>query len=273
MTQIVTPSTTPQDAQRFPLVPVHQENGELWVDARTLHAALQVGRDFSNWVKARIEEVGAVEGEEFIVLDGSPNLASKWGGSNRRDYWLSLDLAKEVAMLERNEIGKAIRRYFIQFEREARAQTLALPNFSDPVQAARAWADECEARQLEAHAREAAEQQLATLAPQAEQFQALMSADGTYSMAEAAKILRTGEVRLFKLLRDRRILMDGQRSGPEHHNVPYQEYLERDYFRLITRPRPDGKRLTYTTRVTAKGLAWLQKGMTQQGLLPLARPA
>lgn len=250
------------------LLPVHQERGELWADARTLHAALQVGRDFGTWIQGRLTEVDAQEGVEFIVLENSPVPGKTSGGRPRRDYWLSLDLAKEVAMLERSEIGKQIRRYFIQAEKAQRA--LALPNFSDPVQAARAWADEREARQLEEQARSLAEQQVAALAPQAEQFQALMSADGTYSVAEAAKILGTGEMRLFKLLRERHILMEKGRSGAEHHNVPYQQYIDRGYFQLITRPRPDGERVTYTTRVTAKGLAWLQRNMAQQQLLPVA---
>lgn len=262
---IVPESNTPQAAQRFPLIPIHQENGDLWVDARTLHAALRVGRDFSNWIKGRLEEVDAQEGAEYIVLDGSPNLASKWGGSNRRDYWLSLDLAKEIAMLERNEIGKAIRRYFIQAEKELRAR----PNINPPSypEALRQLADTLEAKaQTEAA--------LALAAPKAKVYDALMSADGTYAVGDAAKILGTGEVRLFQLLRDKKILMDKATSGYEHHNLPYQQYLERGYFTVITRPRPgNDTKVTKTTRVTAKGLAWLQKNMTEQGLLPLARPA
>lgn len=253
------------------LIPVHQEHGQFWADARTLHAALQVGRDFSNWIRSRLDETGAIEGEEFIVLDGSPVLVNGFNPKPRRDYWLSLDLAKEVAMLERSDVGKQIRRYFIQAEKQLRAHVLTLPDFTDPVVAARAWADAQEGRMLEAQARELAEQRAAELEPQAQQFQALMSADGTYSVSEAAKILGTGEGRLFRLLRERGILMDGARSGVEHHNVPYQQYLDAGYFQIVTRPRPDGKRVTYTTRVTAKGLAWLQRKMAQQQLLP-ARP-
>lgn len=242
------------------LLPVHQERGELWADARTLHATLKVGRDFSNWIRGRLEEVDAKEGEEFIVLDGSPDLAKTLGGRPRRDYWLHLDLAKEIAMLERTEIGKAVRRYFIEAEKRLRRQ-LVLPDFTDPVQAARAWADakESETRALAAQAE--AQQLVQELAPQAEQFQALMSAQGTYSVGEAAKLLGTGEMRLFATLRGRGVLMDKHRSGPEHHNVPYQRYLDAGYFELITRPRPDGARVTYTTRVTARGLAWLEKGL------------
>ncbi len=102
-----------------------------------------------------------------------------------------------------------------------------------------------------------------------------MSADGSYSVADAAKILGTGEVRLFKLLRERQILMDGARSGVEHHNVPYQRYVDAGYFTVITRSRPSGEgpRISYTTRVTPGGLAWLQRSMEKQGLLPLGRPA
>lgn len=107
----------------------------------------------------------------------------------------------------------------------------------------------------------------AILAPKAEQFQALMEAKGTYSVAEAAKLLHTGENRLFKLLRERQIFQDGHRSGGDHHNVPYQRYLDAGYFELRTRPRPDGKQVTYTPRVTPKGLAWLERGMREQMLL------
>lgn len=243
------------------LIPVHQENGELWADARTLHAALQVGRDFSTWIQGRLAEVDARETEEFVVLDGSPVAGNGFNPKPRRDYWLTLDLAKEIAMLERNEIGKQIRRYFIEAEKQLRAKaSFALPStLSEALQLA--------ADQARENERLTAEN--AVLAPQAQQFQALMQADGTYSMAGAAKLLGTGEVRLFALLRERHILMDKRRSGAENHNVPYQQYLERGYFTVVTSPRPDGLKVTHTTRVTTKGLAWLERNMRQQRLLPV----
>lgn len=102
-------------------------------DARDLHQFLSVGRDFSNWIKARIEQYGFIEGEDYspILANSygaesdvcSPDLASKTerrGGHNRTDYHLTLDTAKELAMVENNEQGRQVRRYFIAMEREAR---------------------------------------------------------------------------------------------------------------------------------------------------------
>ena len=115
----------------------------------------------------------------------------------------------------------------------------------------------------------------ALLAPKAQVYDALMDADGTYAVGDAAKLLGTGELRLFALLRERQVLMDKKRSGAEHHNLPYQRYLDAGYFTVVTRPRPNGEggKVSQTPRVTAKGLAWLQRSMSRQGLLPLGRSA
>ena len=87
------------------------------VNARELHAFLEVGKDFSNWMRDRIQQYGFVENQDFVC---SPILASKKqdarGGHNRKEYHLSLDMAKELAMVERNDKGKQARQYFIECE-------------------------------------------------------------------------------------------------------------------------------------------------------------
>ncbi|MGE3682057.1 MAG: antA/AntB antirepressor family protein [Bdellovibrionales bacterium] len=78
------------------------------VNARDVHAFLGVGRDFSNWIKGRIEEFGFVQGTDFEIFD-SPDLADQTGrGGDRRSkhYALTLSMAKELCMVERNEQGK-----------------------------------------------------------------------------------------------------------------------------------------------------------------------
>lgn len=87
--------------------------------ARALHKALGVGRDFTNWIKGRIDQYGFIAGTDFIRVENlsTPRRASaKTRQQVEHDYLLSLDMAKEVAMVERNEQGRAVRRYFIQCE-------------------------------------------------------------------------------------------------------------------------------------------------------------
>lgn len=90
------------------------------VDARRLHEFLKVRRDFSTWVKGRVQEYGFVEGEDFITFD-SPDLVNQTSrGGDRRSiaYILTLDMAKELAMVERTPRGRQARRYFIDCERQ-----------------------------------------------------------------------------------------------------------------------------------------------------------
>ncbi|MEN4919687.1 antA/AntB antirepressor family protein [Achromobacter spanius] len=89
-------------------------------NARDLHAFLEVGKDFSNWIKDRIDQYEFVENQDFVC---SPVLASEGrGGHNRKDYHLTLDMAKELSMVERNAKGKQARRYFIECERRLHDQ-------------------------------------------------------------------------------------------------------------------------------------------------------
>ena len=90
------------------------------VNARDLHAFLEVGRDFSNWIKNRIEAYGFAENVDYVTAQNlrSPNLASsKSRPQLATDYLVSIDMAKELAMVERTEKGRQVRRYFIECEK------------------------------------------------------------------------------------------------------------------------------------------------------------
>ena len=119
------------------LIAIHQQsvnNQPLpTVSARELHRFLEVGRDFSNWIKGRIEEFGYESGRDFIAITGSPDLANQKGrGGDRRsiEYHLTLDMAKELAMIERSPMGRVARKYFIKCEQLARE---AVPLLLDTV--------------------------------------------------------------------------------------------------------------------------------------------
>lgn len=96
------------------------------VNARDLHAFLEVGKDFSTWIKDRIQQYGFLEGQDF-ALHLLPNFGEKGQGRPSKEYAISLDMAKELAMVERNDKGKEARRYFIECERRAKAAELGAP--------------------------------------------------------------------------------------------------------------------------------------------------
>lgn len=88
---------------------------QLLVNARDLHAFLEVGRDFSNWIKARIFDYDFQENQDYVVFANFGE--NPQGGRPTTDYHLTLDMAKELSMVERNSKGKQARRYFIDCEK------------------------------------------------------------------------------------------------------------------------------------------------------------
>jgi phage anti-repressor protein len=110
------------------LVPVYaDEENDRFVNARELHAFLDVGKDFSNWVKERIEKYGFEEGTDYVqIIANSGENSELISGRGRptKDYLLTLDAAKEIAMVENNEKGRMVRRYFIEVEKRARRYAL-----------------------------------------------------------------------------------------------------------------------------------------------------
>ena len=92
------------------------------VNARDLHTFLELGRDFSNWIKARIAQYGFEEGEDFILIRQNGRTKNQGGDRRSMNYFITLDMAKELAMVERNEKGKQARRYFIDCEKQLHEQ-------------------------------------------------------------------------------------------------------------------------------------------------------
>lgn len=85
-------------------------------NARDLYKFLGSGREFATWIKTRIEQYSFIDGEDFLTILSKTSKGTK-GGRPTTDYHLTLDMAKELAMVENNEKGRQIRRYFISLER------------------------------------------------------------------------------------------------------------------------------------------------------------
>ena len=121
------------------LITITEQRGIQLVDARELHRKLQTRRDFSNWIKGRIQEYGFIENEDYFTenqwfakIGESKDIENKnftnIGGDRRsKNYFLTINMAKELAMVERNEWGRKIRRYFIEMEKIAQQSIIKMP--------------------------------------------------------------------------------------------------------------------------------------------------
>ena len=94
-------------------------------NARELHTFLEIQTRYNDWIKNRISEYGFIQDEDYLVITERTN------GRPRKEYHITLDMGKELSMVERNERGRQIRQYFIRCERTLKAlqqpQQLALP--------------------------------------------------------------------------------------------------------------------------------------------------
>ena len=81
-------------------------------DARELHSFLNSERQYANWIQDRITQYGFIENQDYIVK------TTHTGRRPRKEYFVTLDMAKELCMVENNDKGKEARRYFIKCEKE-----------------------------------------------------------------------------------------------------------------------------------------------------------
>ena len=100
------------------LIPLHSQtidgNAVETVNARELHAFVESKQEFANWIKNRIEKYGFIENYDFLItLSKTPN-----GGRPSQEYYITLDMAKQLAMVENNEKGTQVRKYFIECEKQ-----------------------------------------------------------------------------------------------------------------------------------------------------------
>lgn len=164
-------------------------------------------------------------------------------------------LDKRQSMAVSAALNTALLMRVIDRWQELEASQPALPDFSNPIEAARAWADAKESEQkLLIEAKENA--------PKVEFFEQVTGSKDTVDMAQAAKVLNMGIGRnkLFELLRDNKVL--------QQNNQPYQKYIDCGYFRVIeskfTKPTGDTS-INLKTVVYQKGLNHIRKLINKEG--------
>ena len=203
------------------------------VSARELHEKLNIGTAFKDWFP-RMCEYGFVEGVDFC---SKLSETSSKGGRPAKDADISVDMAKQICMIQRTPEGKQCRQYLIDLEK--------------------AWNTP---EQIMARALRVAEQTIASLntkvlemKPKADFFDAVADSKTAISMNDVAKVLNFkgyGRNKLFEFLRNKGIL--------DRYNVPYQRYVDCGWFRVIEQkymvngePQVSTKTLVYQKGVDA----------------------
>lgn len=240
------------------------ESGNQVVSARELHKFLESKQEFANWIKNRIDKYGFVENQDFEVFDNFINNPN--GGRPLKEYALTIDMAKELAMVEGNEKGKQARRYFIECERLAKqlinTQQPALPLKNQlQLDILNSAGDENQVLyallEYEKQYVKPLELENEAMKPKAEFYDIVADSTDTFTMNEVAKnvnIKGLGRNKMFAFLRYHKILM--------LNNDPYQRYVDAGYFRSIQSTwidKSNGRHIYFKTVVFQRGIEFIAK--------------
>ena len=205
------------------------------VSARDLHKIVGSTERFANWFERQLQ-FGFVENEDFTGCKKFNTLANQ----ELQDYEMTVDMAKHICMVQRNEKAKEVRQYLIDLEK--------------------AWNTP---EQIMSRALKLADQTIASLKtkvlemqPKADFFDCVADSKSAFSMNEVAKVLDykgIGRNKLFEFLREQGIL--------DRYNVPYQRYVDNGWFRVIEQKyMKDGEPIVTTkTLVYQKGVDAIRK--------------
>lgn len=105
------------------IIKIEQKNGIETVNARELHEFLESKQDFSSWIKARIVKYGFEENIDYIRL----HKKMEANNANVIEYHITLDMAKQISMVENNKKGNEARKYFIACEKQLKTVKENLP--------------------------------------------------------------------------------------------------------------------------------------------------
>lgn len=208
---------------------------EMTVSARDLHERLGIMTEFRKWFP-RMAEYGFEEGQDFTrVYQKCPTLG---GCQEMVDYQVSIDMAKQICMIQRSEEGKKIRQYFIDLEKAW--------NTPEQIMARALKVAENTIESLKLEVKE--------MKPKALFAEAVETSKTSILVGELAKLLKQngveiGQNRLFAWLRENGYLL-------KNSNMPTQKSMELKLFEIKERTvlMPDGSsRITKTPKVTGKG--------------------
>lgn len=228
------------------------ENQEPVISGRALHSFLEVATPYDKWFP-RMVEYGFTDG-----LDFSTFLSESTGGRPATDHAIRLDMAKELAMIQRTEKGKQARQYFIQIEKDY--------NSPEKIMARALQIAEKELSNLRLE-NKVQEQQIAELKPKASYYDLVLQCKDLLSMTEIAKDYGMSAKGMNKLLHD--LGVQYKQSGIW---FLYSKYQSNGYTQTKTQnySKPGGSQgVTTHTYWTQKGRLFIYELLKANEILPM----
>ena len=223
------------------LIPLTENDGVSAVMGRDLHKFLEVDTEYRHWFP-RMVEYGFSAGQDYTVKnDRNPN-----GGRPSLNHIISLDMAKEISMIQRTDKGKQARQYFIECERKAKRAPAELTRL-ELLQIAM----ESEKERL------ALEAKVTELEPKADHYNRFMDAEGTYTWDEVVRIIGVGKNKMLESLRIQKVLM----TGGNRQNLPYQSHMHRFEVKekTWTNPATGFEHVSYDVRLKPEHIDFIAK--------------
>lgn len=231
------------------LLKVNYDNDRITLSARELHEFLEVKTSFKDWFP-RMCEYGFNESQDFNPLK---NEQVRLEGNRQvkrtvQDYEITLDMAKEIAMIQRSDKGKEVRQYFLELERRWNSPEAVMNR-----------ALEYSRKQVKAlmEEKQGLIEENKELKPKALFADAVSASNESILIGQLAKLIRQngyeiGQNRLFEWMRENEYLI---KKG-ERYNQPTQKSMDLGLFEVKERTitNPDGStRITLTAKVAGKG--------------------
>lgn len=234
------------------IITVNYDNNRPTVLGRDLHELLEVESNYTTWFK-RMCEYGFTEGTDFI-----PFLEESTGGRPSQDHQLTIEMAKELCMLQRTEKGKQARQYFIELEKAW--------NSPEKVMARALVIAQDRIKSLEV-TNAIQEQQIAELNPKATYYDLVLQCSDLVSATVIAKDYGKSAKWLNKVLADNKVQF--KQGGIW---VLYKKYAEKGYTQTKTDTYVDHNGISHTkphTHWTQKGRLFIYEFLKNVGYLPI----
>ena len=245
------------------LIKVNYENKRPTVMGRELHEALEVNSNYTTWFN-RMSEYGFTEGVDFISC--FPNLESEnqHGGQNKVDHQLTIDMAKEICMIQRSEKGKQFRQYFIEIENQWNTPEAVMAR---ALQMANQKLEEIKNTNKQLETTVAVQtQQISELKPKATYYDVILNCKDLVSATEIAKDYGKSAKWLNNLLHE--LGVQFKQGGIW---LLYQNYAECGYTSTKTHNYLDdsgGNHAKVHTYWTQKGRIFIYDLLKGKGILP-----